>query len=155
MAKLGADTHVLLDGEVKVYKRPNSKRWQATFKIDGHWVRISTGKRDLEEAKTVAREQYLDYKFRAKHDLPVVTKRFEDVAKLAVADMKRQLDAGAGRKVYKDYIKAIDKYFIPFFGKTYITNIDHEKILAFNAWRVEQIGREPKASTLNEVPLDL
>ena len=149
MAKLGADTHVLLDGEVKVYKRPNSKRWQATFKIDEHWVRISTGKKDLEEAKTVAREQYLDYKYRAKHDLPVVTKRFEDVAKLAVADMQRQLDAGAGRKVYKDYIKAIDKYFIPFFGKAYITNIDHEKILAFNAWRVEQIGREPKASTLN------
>jgi hypothetical protein len=36
MAKLGADTHVLLDGEVKVYKRGNSKRWQATFKIDEH-----------------------------------------------------------------------------------------------------------------------
>lgn len=32
--------------------------------------------------------------------------------------MQKQLDAGAGRKVYKDYIKAIDKYFIPFFGKT-------------------------------------
>lgn len=149
MAKLGPDTHVLLDGEVKVYKRPNSKRWQATFQIEGHWVRISTGKRDLEEAKTAAREQYLDYKFRAKHDLPVVTKRFEDVARLAIADMQRQLDAGAGRKVYKDYIKAINKYFIPFFGKTFITNIDHEKILAFNAWRVAQIGREPKASTLN------
>lgn len=149
MAKLGADTHVLLDGEVKVYKRPSSKRWQATFKIDEHWVRISTGKRDLEEAKTVSREQYLDYKFRAKHDLPVVTKRFEDVAKLAISDMQRQLDAGAGRKVFKDYIKALNKYFIPFFGKTFITNIGHEKILEFNAWRAEQIGREPKASTLN------
>jgi hypothetical protein len=149
MAKLNDDTHVLLDGAAKVYKRGNSKRWQATFQIDGHWVRISTGKRDLVNAKTVAREQYLDYKFRSKHDLPVVTKRFEDVAQLAVADMQRQLDAGAGRKVFKDYIKAIDKYFIPFFGKTFITSIDHDKILAFNAWRVEQIGREPKASTLN------
>jgi hypothetical protein len=69
-------------------------------------VRISTGKRDLEEAKTVARDQYLDYKFRSKHDLPIVTKRFEDVAKLAIADMQKQLDAGAGRKVFKDYIKA-------------------------------------------------
>jgi hypothetical protein len=57
MAKLNDDTHVLLDGAAKVYLRGNSKRWQATFQIDGHWVRISTGKRDLEEAKTVAREQ--------------------------------------------------------------------------------------------------
>jgi hypothetical protein len=38
MVALGANTHTLLDGEVKVYKRGNSKRWQATFKIDQHWV---------------------------------------------------------------------------------------------------------------------
>ena len=47
MAKLNDDTQVLLDGAVKVYKRNNTKRWQATFQIDGHWVRISTGKRDV------------------------------------------------------------------------------------------------------------
>lgn len=46
MAKLNDDTHVLLDGAVKVYKRGNSKRWQATFKIDQHWVRISTGQQN-------------------------------------------------------------------------------------------------------------
>jgi integrase len=149
MVALNPNTHVLLDGEVKVYKRGNSKRWQATFKIDQHWVRISTGKTDLEDAKTVARDQYLEYKFRAKHDLPVVTKRFEDVAKLAIADMQKQLDAEAGRKVYKDYIKALNLYFIPFFGKTFITNIDHQKIQDFNAWRKKVIGRDPKASTLN------
>lgn len=108
MVVLSPNTYLLLDGEVKVYKGGNSKRWQATFKIDEHWVRISTGKRDLEEAKTAARDQYLEYRFRAKHDLPVVTKRFEDVAKLAIADMQRQLDAEAGRKVYKDYIKALN-----------------------------------------------
>jgi hypothetical protein len=42
MAKLNDDTHVLLDGAAKVYLRGNSKRWQATFQIDGHWVRISS-----------------------------------------------------------------------------------------------------------------
>ena len=55
MVALNTNTHVLLDGEVKVYKRGNSKRWQATFQIEGHWVRISTGKRDLEQAKDGAR----------------------------------------------------------------------------------------------------
>lgn len=39
MAKLNDDTHELLDGAVKVYRRGNSKRWQATFQIDGYWVR--------------------------------------------------------------------------------------------------------------------
>ena len=78
-----------------------------------------------------------------------MTKRFEDVAKLAIADMQRQLDAGAGRKVFKDYITALHRYFIPFFGKTFITSIDHDRIQAFNAWRVTVICHEPKASTLN------
>ena len=148
MAKLNDNTHVLMDGSVKVYQRGNSKRWQATFQIGGVWVRISTGRKDLEEAKTVAREQYLDYKFREKHGLPAVSKRFEDVANLAISDMQRQLDAGAGRKVYKDYIHAINTYFIPFFGKTFITSLDPDMIREFNDWRAKKIGREPKASTL-------
>jgi integrase len=149
MVALKASTHTLLDGAVKVYRRGNSNHWQATFKIDQHWIRVSTGKRDLEEAKQAARDQYLDYRFRAKHQLPVVTKRFVDVANLAIADMQRQLDAGAGRKVYADYITALNRYFIPYFGKTFITSIDHDRIQAFNAWRTTVIGHEPKASTLN------
>lgn len=98
MAKLNDDTNVLMDGAVKVYRRPNARRWQATFQIGGRWVRVSTAQRDLEDAKTTAREQYLDYKFREKHGLPVVSKRFEDVANLAITDMQRQLDAGSGRR---------------------------------------------------------
>lgn len=39
MAKLNAETHVLLNGAVKVYQRGNSKRWLATFQIDGHPAR--------------------------------------------------------------------------------------------------------------------
>lgn len=78
-----------------------------------------------------------------------MTKRFEDVANLAIKDMQRQLDAGAGRKVYKDYIQAINAYFIPFFGKTYVTRIDTDMIREFNDWRAKKIGREPKASTMN------
>lgn len=40
MVALQPDTHVLLDGAVKVYKRGNSRLWQATFKIDQHWVHV-------------------------------------------------------------------------------------------------------------------
>tara|TARA_R100000935_G_scaffold31251_1_gene51779 strand:+ start:1361 stop:1471 length:111 start_codon:yes stop_codon:yes gene_type:complete len=36
MARLNDDTDLLSDGEVKLCKRPNSKRWQATFQIDVH-----------------------------------------------------------------------------------------------------------------------
>jgi integrase len=149
MRQLRDDTHLILDGEVRVYRRERSKRWQAAFVIDGHTIRISTGKRDLSEAKEYARETFLEYKFRHKNDLPVVTKKFSDVAKLTIVDMRKQLDAGLGRKVFADYIVCIERYLIPFFGAQFVTSIDYQKIQYFYEWRRAKMGREPKASTLN------
>jgi integrase len=126
-----------------------SRRWQAAFTIDGHTVRISTGKRDLDEAKEYAGDAYLEYKFRHKNDLPIVTKKFSDVARLAIVDMRKQLNAGLGKKVYKDYIVCIESYLIPFFGSQHVTSIDYQKIQDFYEWRRVKMGREPKASTLN------
>ena len=149
MRPLRDDTQLILDGEVRVYRRANSRRWQAAFVIDGHTIRISTGKRILEEAKEYARDAYLEYKFRHKNQLPVITKKFSDVARLAIADMRKQLDADLGKRVYADYIVCIERYLIPFFGAQYVTSIDYEKIQAFYDLRREKMGREPKASTLN------
>jgi len=149
MRQLRDDTHLILDGELRVYRRERSKRWQAAFVIDGHTIRISTGKRDLSEAKEYARETFLEYKFRHKNDLPVVTKKFSDVAKLTIVDMRKQLDAGLGRKVFADYIVCIERYLIPFFGAQFVTSIDYQKIQDFYEWRRAKMGREPKASTLN------
>ena len=128
MRQLRDDTHLILDGEVRVYRRERSKRWQAAFSIDGHTIRVSTGKLNLEEAKEYARDTYSEYKFRHKNDLPIVTKKFSDVARLAIVDMRKQLDAGLGKKVYRDYIVCIERYLIPFFGAQYVTSIDYEKI---------------------------
>jgi len=36
MRQLRDDTHLILDGEVRVYRRERSGRWQAAFSIDGH-----------------------------------------------------------------------------------------------------------------------
>ena len=149
MRQLRDDTHLILDGEVRVYRRERSKRWQAAFVIDGHTIRISTGKRDLSEVKEYARDTFLEYKFRHKNDLPVVTKKFSDVARLTIADMRKQLDAGLGKKVYADYCVCIQRYLIPFFGAQYVTSIDYQKIQDFYEWRRDKMGREPKASTLN------
>lgn len=62
MRHLREDTVLILDGEVRVYRRERSKRWQAAFSIDGKPIRISTGKKDLIEAKEIARDTYLEYR---------------------------------------------------------------------------------------------
>ena len=35
MRQLRDDTHLILDGEVRVYRRERSKRWQAAFQLTG------------------------------------------------------------------------------------------------------------------------
>ena len=143
------DTCWILDGEIRLYRRERSRRWQAAFTVDSKTIRVSTGKRDLNDAKEFARDTYLEYKFRHKNDLPIITKKFSDIARLAIVDMRKQLDTGLGKKVYADYIVCIERYLIPFFGAQYVTSINYDKIQEFYEWRRHKMGREPKASTLN------
>ncbi|MFO7771528.1 MAG: site-specific integrase, partial [Roseovarius gahaiensis] len=97
MPKLSPQTVTLLDGDVRVFKRDRSRAWQATFKIDGRWVRVSTKCKQLDDAKKRARELYVEYQVRQKNGLPVISKRFADVAAVTIAEMEKQVEAGAGK----------------------------------------------------------
>ena len=61
MRNLRDDTVLILDGEVRVYRRERSKRWQAAFSIDGKPIRISTGKKDLCES-AIAKQSHAIWK---------------------------------------------------------------------------------------------
>ena len=147
--KLNPNTPTLMDGEVRLFKRKHSKVWQIAFTLDGRQVRVSSKKRILNDAVAAAREIYLDYRFRQKNGLPVISKRFADVAALCRATMKQQLDNGVGKKSFRDYIIVIDKYLVPFFGDIFVTSIDYEMLQKFARWREAKMGREPRSSTLN------
>jgi len=67
---------------------------------------------------------------------------------LAKNRMQDQIDAGEGKKTFRDYIQAIDNYLIPFFGSYNIDNISYSLLQKFTAWRVEQFAREPASSTI-------
>ena len=119
------------------------------FKNGSRWIRVTTKEKNLKDAKEVARELYTDARYRVKHGIPAQSKRFKDVAKLAVDRMEKAMAAGEGRRVYRDYVQAINNYLIPFFGTHHVDNITYPLIQAFAAWRVEKMGKEPKASTIN------
>ena len=128
MPVLSEDSVLVMDGAVKLYRRERSRKWQAAFQIDGQYIRISTGKSDLDEAKQAASDSYLEYKFRQKNGVPVVSKRFSDVAKMCITEMNKQRESGVGKKVYRDYVIVLEKYLIPFFGKMHVTSITYETL---------------------------
>ena len=59
MPVLREDSVLIMDGAVKLYRRERSRKWQAAFQIDCQYIRISTGKSDLDEAKQAASDTYL------------------------------------------------------------------------------------------------
>ena len=147
--KLSPASVTLLDGNVVLYRRTRTRKWQARFKVGNYWKRITTKSLNLENAKDVALEHYMECMFKHKHGIPAVSKRFADIAKLCVADMLRVLEAGEGRKIYVDYVAVTENYLIPFFGKFNIANIGYKQVHAYEQWRREKFGRELKASTVN------
>ena len=132
-----------------LYKRTNTRKWQARFKVSTYWKRITTKCLDLDEAKEVALEQYMEHLFKHKHSIPAVSKRFADIARLSIEEMRRQLEACEGRKIYSAYIAVTENYLIPFFGKYNIANINYQQVSAYEEWRKQKFGRELKASTVN------
>ena len=149
MPKLSPASVTLLDGVVVLYKRSRTRKWQARFKVGGYWKRITTKCIDLDKAKDIALEQYMECMFKHKHGIPAVTKCFRDIARLSVAEMRRKLEADEGKKIFVDYVAVTENYLIPFFGKFNIANIGYKQVHAYEQWRREKFGRELKASTVN------
>ena len=116
---------------------------------DERQVPVSSKKRVVKVAVEAVREVYLDYRFRQKNRLPVISKRFADVAALCRSIMKEQLDKGVGKKSFRDYIIVIDKYLLPFFVDIFVASIDYEILQKFARWREAKMGRKPRSSTLN------
>lgn len=139
----------LRDGEVVLYKRAGTTAWQCRYRLKEHgWVRRSTRTANVEIATEKACEWYDEARYRQRLGLAPEVKRFKDVALLTLQDMRRDIAAGTGKRIYVDYCRAIEQYFIPFFGNTYLANINHSDVEAFEAWRNQQLGRIPATSTL-------
>ena len=143
------DLVLLRDGEVVLYKRSRSRVWQCRYKLfTGQWVRVSTRKTAYEHAARVATDLYDEARYRERLGLAPVQKSFADIARTTVEELRRDLAAGTGKKIYVDYISIIERYLVPFFGERHLHNIKHEHIAEFERWRNHKMGRQPKSSTL-------
>jgi integrase len=137
------------DGEVVLYKRPNSRVWQARFKLyDRQWHSISTRHYNLDYAMRVAGEIYDEARFRERLGLAHTRRKFVQIAQACITELELEREAGIKVMTNRDYIRAINKYLIPFFGNRFLENIDSECIREYEQWRNQQMGKVPLSSTL-------
>ena len=138
----------LLQGELTLFKRSKSHQWQCRFKLpNGQWHAASTATEDLDVAQTQAVAIYETVKIKIGAGLAVTTKTFKQVALDEIANMAQATDNKTGKRTYRDYTFAINKYLIPFFGRYEIGQITNELLADFESWRIAEMGRIPMAST--------
>jgi integrase len=141
-------THTLIERELIVYRRERSQVWQCRFKVDGNWQRASTKHSDLKKAKVRAHELRMEAEIRKRSNLPVITRKFRDVARLAVERLEHEITIGKGKRSYTDYIRVINDYLVPILGKKAITNIDYQALDELNEKRTAMMEKVPTQSTM-------
>ena len=138
----------LIDGEVTVYKRPQSAQWQCRFKLaNNKWHSASTGTDELTEARRNAIVLYETVRIKIDAGLALTEKTFGQLALEEMANMRRTSNGKRGERNYKDYFFIWRKYLIPFFGKYKVSEITQELVADFEAWRTSVMGKESKAIT--------
>jgi integrase len=139
---------ILAGGKLTVYKRPQSAQYQCRFKLaNNKWHSASTGTADIEQAKIQAVAIYETVKIKTDAGLAITTKTFKQIALDEIANMSSALANNTGRRCYRDYIFATNKYLIPFFGAYELEKITTEMLADFDAWRISEMGKDPMAST--------
>ncbi|GHA60317.1 site-specific recombinase phage integrase family protein [Amylibacter ulvae] len=128
---------------LRLDKRKGSNCWQARITLpNGKRIIKSTKTTVLEDAEDIAREFRYEIKARIDNGLPVNTKKFKDVANFLIETLNAELDGKAGKKAYKDYISALEKWLIPYFGKTNIDKISYNSLENFDLWRTKNNGNQ-------------
>lgn len=141
-------THTLLANQLVIYRRERSSIWQCRYKVDGVWQRASTKEREFAKAKEKAQRLIIEAEIRKRSNIPVVTRRFKDVAKLAVKRLEDKIASNQAKVSYSDYKRIIEDYLIPALGRRLITAIDSAALDHLDADRIKRMGREPSNSTL-------
>jgi integrase len=149
MPQKSESTVHILEGKATLYKRQLSPLWYVRFKVQGRWVKASTKAEELKEAKSNAVELVTNAWFREKNELPIISKRFSQVANLAIKRMEDLEKIGEYKKTYKTYVQALNRYLIKFFKNHNVDRIDNALMQEFNRWRIQEMKRQPSKSVLN------
>lgn len=157
------DSHVLMDGKLHVYKRPNSSYWQCSTYLGGRNHRVSTKESNLAIAQDFAREWYMAryvaerQRRRAAMPLdgtvqlptvgtdPAVEDRrrrtpagptFRDAAKAFIAEFTIATEGERNPLYVADKGRHIDNHLLPFFGDRAVTEITADLVLAYRIHRI-------------------
>jgi integrase len=118
-----------------LYER--SGLWYMRFSIKGHGqLRLALKTTDVDQARDLADEKWLEKCILAKHGVALKPKSFSDVAQEFIDQLQREIERGQRAEYQrKDYVPVIQKYFMGYFGSTAFGAVRTPDIEAYWEWR--------------------
>ena len=131
-------THVMFDGRLQIYRRGDGKVWQCAARVGGERFRESTHEADLDRAKDVAEEWYLDLRGKLRHGQIIKKEHtFRDAANLYLKDA-RVLTVGVRSPRYVENVELrLNAHILPFLGDHPLSAINKGLIQAYRVKRTE------------------
>lgn len=143
---------------MQIYKRCGGRFWQCAARVDGQRFRESTKEEDLDRAKDVAEEWYLDLRGKRRSGEVQQPKKkekcFKEVALEYMAETKI-VAAGVRSAKYLELNELrLHVHLIPFFGEIPLSEITAGTCQKYIVWRTEKAAEKsdkpPARSTLKQ-----
>ena len=151
------ETHTILGGKVRVYKRKRSNVWQCASYLEGREWRKSTGEKHLVQAKDFAEDWYLDLRGKARAGEIKREKTFADAAGQFEKEYVAITAGERNAKYVKDHMARLRNYLLPFFGKKGLSEITPGLLQEYRVSRLVpgENGKVPSRSTLHHETVTL
>lgn len=158
-------THTMFDGRLQIYRRPGGRNWQCAARVGHERFRSTTGEQDLDRAKDVAEEWYLDLRGKLRrgaaeprtfHDAPAPSKPKARTFKHAADDYLREVKVLAANVRSPIYVELLElrmkRHLLPYFGETPLDEINKGMVQRYRVARTEESlakrGTPPARSTM-------
>ncbi len=124
------EKHTILEGKVRIYRRPNTKKWHCAARIHGKNIRRSTNETQLGKAEKVAEDWYFSlrggFNPTANIDIKELPKEktFIDAAETFVEEYDIQTKGERNPVYARTHGARIKNHLQPFFGGKLLSEIN-------------------------------
>src|ERR1051325_4538577 len=137
-------THMMFDGRVQIYRRPEGRFWQCSARVGGVRYRESTHEENLDQAKDIAEEWYLDLRGKLRRG-EIIKKetKFKEAAEHYLREL-RVLAASSRSPVYVENVELrLNVHILTFFGEKGLWEINRGLVQNYRVQRAEEFIAKP------------
>ncbi|WP_424992267.1 tyrosine-type recombinase/integrase [Oceaniradius stylonematis] len=153
---MATESHSILGGKVRVYRRENSSRWQCSTRVKGRNCRASTGEDSLSLAKEFAEDWFFKIRSQANSGALPAKTRVEKTFDAAAAKYLEEYDVITGGTRNRVYVtgnaRRLRLHLLPFFGGLPLSEVTSARIHAYRVMRHQTApnGKPPARNTLHQ-----